>query len=188
MALNVNKLHYLLGKWHLEAGRLKEAVSEWTAYLDPRPDDAELKREVAKLHCRLALAEFAKHTAPISKNIEDDLRQAAAMDPENSIYPYYLALRDLHDRKWDSFISTAETLLPGLDSAMQLHAKYHLGLAWLAKKHPEKATPFLAEVGASTSQSDLELDAGFLLAVVHATAGRWNEAVTMLNLTKEECA
>ncbi|MCI0486690.1 MAG: tetratricopeptide repeat protein [Blastocatellia bacterium] len=180
LALNLNRLHYLIGKQHIEAGRLKEAVEEWETYLKPRPEDEELKKEIAKLHFRLALDELARNSASASTDGKAILERALALDGENPLYRYYHALCNLAGGQFDAYIASAQSLLHRLDSRTQLHAKYHLGVAWLAKKEPEKAEPLLREVLAEAGRAGLELDASLPLAAAQAEAGRLEEAINLL--------
>jgi tetratricopeptide (TPR) repeat protein len=142
-----------------------------------------MKKDIAKLHFQHALYAFAQNGTPASTTAKEALRQAVALDLGTPLYGYYLALCDLAAGQCDACIAAVHRLMPQLDAKMQFHAKYHLGIAWLAKNEPEKAEPLLKEVLAAAGSVGLNLDVHFPLAVVYAKAGRWTEAVNILNPT-----
>ena len=180
LELNVSRLRYLMGQEHAKAGRFAEASAEWGRYLEGRPEDEDLKRELAKLYLRLAIKELPRDLA-VGR---DALQKAAALDADSPVYRYYFALSILQEGKWDSFIAAVDGLLPQLDPSVQLHAKYHLAIAYLAKGEFDKADGLLKEVEAGGKGATIRVDTSLPTALLLAGASRWAEAADILSRTE----
>jgi len=181
LALNLNRLHYCLGKQHLGAGRFREAIGEWTLYLEPRPDDEAMKKEIAKLHFRSALAECTPDGKGGAASARSSLKQAVALDPENPVYRYYLALEDAFQGRWHDYLAAAGPLIPKLSPKARPLAMLHLGIGWLVQNDLAKAESLLVEARTEAEKAGVTLNAGWCLAVVYAKSGRWEEAAELLS-------
>jgi tetratricopeptide (TPR) repeat protein len=175
LALNMNRLHYQIGEQHIKAERWREGIAEWMAYLNSRPEDEDLKKEIAKLHLRVALSELANDEIAAARS---SLEQSLALDSENILCRYYFALCGLAEGQWDNYIAEAESLMGSLHPQLQCHARYNLAIARLAKGEPEKAEVLLTEILAEEVWR--RFDVSLPLAIVHAQAGQWTEAVKWL--------
>jgi tetratricopeptide (TPR) repeat protein len=181
VALNLNRLHYALGKQHIGEGRFQEAIAEWTLYLQPRPDDEQMKQEIAKLHFRVALGAFNRDGKAAPAPAREALERAVALDTENPVYHYYLALCDALEGRWGAFTAAAQSLLPQLDPSLQPVARRHLGIACLAQNDLAAAEQFLTQALAEAAPAAASADVCWPLAIVHAKSGRWAEAADQLD-------
>jgi tetratricopeptide (TPR) repeat protein len=181
VALNLNRLHYALGKQHIGEGRFQEAIAEWTLYLQPRPDDEQMQQEIGKLHFRVALEAFNREGKATPAPARDALQRALALDAENPVYRYYLALCDALDGRWGAFTTAAQSLLPHLDPSLLPLARRHLGIACLAQNDLAAAEQFLTQALDEAAPSAASPDVCWPLAIVHARSGRWAEAASLLS-------
>jgi tetratricopeptide (TPR) repeat protein len=175
----IAKLHYLLGNEHARAGHEEEARREWDICLDSCHDDT-LTEEIASLHLRSALVELASNHRCQVGQARLHLERALSLRPDSAVARYYLSICRLVAGEWDGYIAEAGQLLAELDPKLRAQAKYHLGVAWLAKDDPARAQPLLAEAAAEAGQQGLALDTGLALAMAQAKAGEWAEAVSTL--------
>jgi tetratricopeptide (TPR) repeat protein len=175
LGLNVNRLHYLLGKQRFEEGRLADAIAEWTAYLEPRPEDEELQSELRGLRLQLALEQLGRDSGAVSA-----VREAAALDAANPVFRFHALLCDLLEGRWDDAALGFERLAPELDGKLRALAAYYAGLARLAQNRTGEAASVLNEARNAADRHGLDLDTAFPLAAVHALAGEWAPAAGWL--------
>jgi tetratricopeptide (TPR) repeat protein len=181
LSLNLYNLRYLLGRQHLEAGRLPEAIQEWQSCAGEHPQDDEVRHDLAALHFRLALQELADGSPPALAAARAALEQAHCLYPDNPQYHYYFALCQLAEGRGEEFLGTVEALLPHLDTRTRLHAQYHQAISLIAQGTGEKAAALLSEVQDQVDQQGLGLDVSLPLALMQAGAGRWQEAAELLS-------
>jgi len=62
LALNLNRLHYLLGKQYVEQARYADAISEWNLTLEMRPEDEALQQDIAAPPCNHRGTGDRRHT------------------------------------------------------------------------------------------------------------------------------
>jgi tetratricopeptide (TPR) repeat protein len=180
LTLNINRLHYIIGKIHMEAGRYTSAISEWNAYLAPRPDDEELKMEIGKLYFRIGLGVLQDQGVAGVTEAKSALQHASTLVPANSVYRYYMAFCDLLEGQWQSFVQNAGMLTSALDPPMQLQADYHIGMAYLLHGAPEQAEPFLRSARDKAPKLGISVDLSLPFAMIYARAQRFGEAADLL--------
>jgi tetratricopeptide (TPR) repeat protein len=181
LSLNINRLHYLLGKQHLEAGRLDQAIEEWTTYLEPRPSDEECKRDIARLRFRAAVEICAGNGASLPQKALQQLAAAAELDPANPVYRYQQHLCDAIHGNWEGLLSASADLAAELGEGWQAHAQYHLALARLAAGQVDQAAKLLAPLAAGEAATAAGLPVALALAAVRARAGDWAGAADLVS-------
>ena len=181
LSLNINRLHYQLGRQHLEAGRLDQAIEEWTTYLEPRPSDEECKRDIARLRFRAAVEICSGNGSSLPEKALQQLAAAAELDPANPVYRYQLSLCDAVHGNWDALLRASEDLAAELGKGWEAHAQYHLALARLAAGQVDQAAKLLAPLAAGQAATAAGLPVTLALAAVRARAGDWAGAADLVS-------
>ncbi|MBI4493553.1 MAG: tetratricopeptide repeat protein [Chloroflexi bacterium] len=178
LALNVRRLHYLLGHQHAEAGRYEAAIVAWEEYLGSRQEDEKLRGDIAELYFRLAATRLAGGGKP--EAAREDLDAALDLDADHPWLAYYQALCDLAEGEWALAAQRLEACSNGSHPALRLRALYHRGLAFLRAGQPERAAEVLQTVASHPDRKDLTLPVDLVLAIACARSQCWDEALAAL--------
>jgi tetratricopeptide (TPR) repeat protein len=183
LTLNVLRLHYLLGRQHAEAEKCEEAILAWEEFLNSRPDDEDLRKDIAELYFRMALtgmASLAMCTESDFERVRADLNSVVQLNGSHPFAPFYLALCDLLDGPPARAAQALEALCAGEPSAFQLRVMYHWGIALLRSGQNGRARDILRAVANHALCAKLELPIYMALAVACSRTGQWEDALEAL--------
>ena len=181
LSLNINRLHYLLGRQHLEVGRLDQAIEEWTKYLEHRPGDEECKSEIAQLRFRAAAEICAGNGVSLPEKAVQQLAAAVELDPSNPVYRYQRHLCEAVHGSWEGLLRASADLAAELGEGWRVHVQYHLALANLAAGQVDQAEKLLAPLTAEQAATAAGLPVKLALAAVRARAGDWASAAELVS-------
>lgn len=173
LALNITRLHYVLGSEHARAGRYSEAADEWERCLTLYSEDDQLRGALAEIYFRKGRADLRSGGAAAAKQA---LLRASELCGPKSGYEYYLALSELAAEEHEA----AGERLRRLMDADSGHAgyTYHFGLTLLNQGQSEAARALFEQVAAG-AKGELARRARWAMAALDMRAGQWDAAAEM---------
>jgi tetratricopeptide (TPR) repeat protein len=181
LALNINRLHYLLGQQHVAAERYQEAIEAWRTYLDPRPDDEPLKAGLAQLYLRAGVSKLAASGPQGVNEARSVFRSAMELDGGNSVVLFYTALCALLEGKPDECLRLLNEVQSHADPDLASRATYHAAIALLLWEKPQEAVRLLRDVQSDPNYDRRRLPLDWALAVAHAKGGQWERSLDALS-------
>jgi len=178
LALNVHRLHYLIGRHHAEAGRYEDAILAWEEYLQSRPEDRKLQEDLAELYFRMATERLA--TGKDLQAARKDLVTALERNPNHPCAAFYLALCDLTDGQPARAAERFGALAMASADALQVRAQHYEGLALLAADRHREAAEVLGKLSGHPRLKEQNLDPALPLAVACAGSQDWAAALNAL--------
>ncbi len=178
LALNIDRLHYLKGRQHVDGEKYEEAAAAWRECLKMRPDDEKLRRDIAELYFRLALTRLGAGES--REEARRSLVSAMEMDGEHAYLPFYLALLDLVDGQQAKATRQFGDLSAAGTPSIRHRARYYQGIGLLQEGENDRAAEVLRTVVEGSCRPEMDAPVEWALAAALARGGHWEESLVVL--------
>ncbi len=178
LALNIDRLHYLKGRQHVEGEKYEEALASWQEYLKMRPDDEKLKRDIAELYFRLALTRLGVDGS--REEARRRLLSAMETDGSHACAPFYVALLELMDGQQAKATQQFGDLSVDGTPSMRHRAMYYQGIGMLHQGDHDRAAEVLRAVAEDPLRAEIDSPVELALAAALAQGGKWEKSLSEL--------
>lgn len=178
LALNINRLYFLLGRQLIEKGDYAGAIAAWQKFAELRPDDEALKLDLAELWLRLAF----KHLSSLENGSLDQARralaEAAVVEKQSGRAHLYQAIADLRGGNVTRAVEHLKRAKRNGHKHVSDTALLWLGLALTVSSDYQGALEILTQL-LKAKDTSLRAAAKHAIALVHGKMGDWKDAAEM---------
>jgi tetratricopeptide (TPR) repeat protein len=179
LALNINRLHYLIGRRKLEEGDYAGAIAAWEQYAESRDEDEELQKDVAELHFRIGRQLLASSDESDLLKAKESLKEATKRSGGSDKVYFYRGLLDLRRGSNASAVQNLAKAAESGDSRFSETAALWSGLAMLHSGDPQGAAEGLERLSKNGCSEPVAVAARHALAVAYAQLGDWKQAAKL---------